>query len=148
MKKVFAGGLLFVALVAASIAFAAGETPVQPVASRLDAAGLVGTSATSSATITLTCPNGTVPYVSAVDIANCAGSSAVTAAAVTTITSTNLGGVAWTMGSGVAAGLCQPSPAIGWSVPLKAAASTATIVLPAFATNQTIRVNAYYYCAP
>lgn len=110
------------------------------------------TSATSAATITLT-PNLLTDsvYLYEVDIQNCAGASAVTAAAVTTITTTNVtGGLAFTVGSGVAAGLCQPLQSFAPPTGLKAQAPgvPVTIVLPAFATNQTLRVNVAYRSAP
>jgi hypothetical protein len=132
-------------------AFAQAATPTQSSPSRLDASQLVATSATSAATLTITPPSGQYVYINGVEVQNCAGGTAVTAAAPTTVTTTNLGGVAWTIGSGVTAGLCQPSPmSAGWAAPLKSAApgTAVTIVLPTFATNQTIRVSAYYYFAP
>jgi hypothetical protein len=147
MKNLISALVVACALIAAP-AFAQQAT--QQSATRADAANLVQTSATSAATITITPPSGQYVYLTGLDITNCAGSSAVSAAAVTTISTTNLGGVAWTIGSGVAAGLCQPAPTGPFSLPLKSttAGSAATIVLPTFATNQTIRVNAYYYFAP
>lgn len=110
-----------------------------------------GTSASSAATITLTPNTGESVYLHEIDIQNCAGASAVTAAAVTTITTTNLNGSpAWTIGSGVAAGLCQPTQTIMYPSWVKAQAPTfpVTLVLPAFATNQTIRVNVAWRSAP
>ena len=127
------------------------QTATQQSATHADAAQLVQTSATSAATLTLTPPSGQSVYVTGIEITNCAGSSAVTAAAVTSVTTTNLGGAAWTVGSGVAAGLCQPSPSAGtFGIPLKAAApgTAVTVVLPTFATNQIVRVSVYYYFAP
>lgn len=110
------------------------------------------TSATSAATISLApaLPTDSI-YLYEVDIQNCAGASAVTAAAPTTITTTNVtGGLAFTVGSGVAAGLCQPLQSFAPPTGLKAQAPglPVTIVLPAFATNQTIRVNVAYRSAP
>lgn len=118
--------------------------------SRQDVAGNVATSATSAATLTLTPASGQSVYLTGLDIQNCAGASAVTAAGVTSVTSTNLSGLAYTVGSGVAAGLCQPIQAPNFGpAGLKAAApGPVTIVLPTFATNQTVRVNAYWYSAP
>lgn len=143
-----AAALAFSLLLAPS-AFAQQATQQSP--TRLDAAVLVQTSASTGATITITPPAGQFVYITAIDMTNCAGSSAVSAASVTSLTTTNLGGAAWTFGSGVAAGLCQPPPSPGiFATPLKSAtAGTAvTLVLPTFATNQTIRVSAYYYFAP
>lgn len=140
----------FVALIVAALAYQVhaqntiGATLIQQAAARMDAATTVSTSATSAATITLTPSAGECVYVHEVDIANCAGASAVTAAAVTTITTTNLNGTpAFTLGSGVAAGLCQPAPNPIYPMGLKAqtAGTNVTFVLPTFATNQTIRVN-------
>jgi len=140
------------ALGLAHASFAQQPAPIQQVPTRLDASiGLV-TSATSSATLTITPPAGQYIYLTALDVANCAGAAAVTGAAPTSITTTNFGGAAWLIGSGSsAAGQCLGSPAAGeLGSPLKSAAAgtAATIVLPAFATNQTVRVSAYYYFAP
>lgn len=133
----------------AGLAF--GQASVQQAAQQLTAATVVGTSATSAATVTITVPQGQFFYLTGVDIVNCAGASAVTAAAVTSITTTNMGGVAWTIGSGVTAGLCQPAPVTTFGpAGLKSAAAgtNATFVLPTFATNQTIRLNVYGYFSP
>jgi hypothetical protein len=85
---------------------------IQQSATHLDAAQLVATNATSATTTTITPPAGQYVYINNVEITNCAG-TVITAAAPTTITTTNLGGAAWTLGSGSTAGLCQPSPASG-----------------------------------
>ena len=140
--------LSWLAILFASAALA--QAPIQQSGSRLDSAILVQTSATSAATITIPVPAGQYAYITAIDIANCAG-TAVTAAAVLTITTTNLNGVAWTVGTGSTAGLCQPSPAAGnYANPIKSQApgTNVTVVLPTFTTNQTIRATLYYYTAP
>ena len=123
---------------------------VQQSPTRLDAGQNVATSASSAATITITPPASQFVYLTGLDITNCAG-TAVTAAAPLTISTTNLGGAAWLIGTGSTAGLCQPSPTAGsWPLPLKSATpgTAITFVLPTFTTNQTIRVTAYYYFAP
>lgn len=120
---------------------------VQQDSQLLDAAVGIKTSATSAATLTLPGVAGQFIYIHEMDVANCAGASAVTAAAPTTITTTNLpGSLAWTVGSGVTAGLCQPFPTVIYPKGLKslAAGTDVTVVLPTFATNQTIRVNVAY----
>lgn len=133
-------------------ALAQSATTVQQSASDLRSATAIGTSATSAATITVTPGAGLYVYVTSVDIQNCAGASAVTAAAVTTITTTNLtGSPAYTVGSGVAAGLCQPTQILAYGpAGLKSTTpgTAVTYVLPTFATNQTVRVNVAYYTAP
>lgn len=136
---------------AAALTFAQAPTATQQSGTRLDAATTSGTSASTGATITITPPGGQYFYLVAIDITNCAGSSAVTAASVTSVTTTNItGGPAWTIGSGVAAGLCQPTIALSWANGLKSttAGTASTFVLPTFATNQTVRVNVYGYFAP
>jgi len=139
-------GALYFGLGSASTLLAqiGGGTIVQQHAQHLDAATSVSTSATTATTITLT-PNASESvYVYEVDIANCAGASAVTAAAPTTITTTNLAGSpAYTIASGVTAGLCTQSYSLEYPTGLKAATTgtAVTYVLPTFATNQTIRVN-------
>lgn len=141
-------GLLVAALLIAEPALA--QAPVQQVPTRLDAATNTSTANTTGAVITITPPGGNYVYVTGVDITNCAGASAVTGATPTTLSSTNLNGATWTIGSGATAGLCQPVPASLAALPLKSAApgTNVTITLPAFATNQTVRVTAYYYFAP
>lgn len=123
------------------------QTSTQQTAQHLDAAQLVATSNTSAQTITITPPAGQYVYITEVDISNCAGASAVTAAAPTSITTTQLNGLTFQVGSGTTAGACQPNDPHFYGNGLKsAAAGTAvTFVLPTFATNQTIRVNVHYY---
>lgn len=110
----------------------------------------VGHSHTGSATITIAAPpTGQFVYITGIDISNCAGASAVTAAGPTYITTTNLTGAPqYQLGSGVTAGLCTATVSgVSLSSPLKSttAATAVTFVLPAFATNQTVSVNVYYY---
>lgn len=127
---------------------ASAQTSVQQSASRLDAATALGTSKSTGATITITPTAGLSFYMTGIDIMNCAGASAVTAAAPTDITTTNMNGAVWTVGSGATAGLCQTEN-MSYVTPLKAAApGAATFVLPTFATNQVIRMSVYGYYAP
>jgi len=136
--------ILSIALAACLTLYAQGPTSVQHTAQRLDAATTVSSSVTSAATITLTPSASQNVYIYEMDIQNCAGTTAVTAAAVTTITSTNLpGSPAWTMGSGTTAGTCVQSLVMQFPTGLKSIVpgTAVTVVLPTFATNQTIRVN-------
>lgn len=150
MKRVIAAAALWVAFI--GVALAQVPAPVQQAPSRLDASTGFQTSNTSAATITIPGVAGNFVYVTAVEIQNCAGGTTVTGAAPTTLTTTNLGGAAFTIGSGGAgAGQCVPSPTNGeFAGPLKSAAqgTNVTFVLPTFATNQTLRVNVWYYYAP
>jgi hypothetical protein len=147
------------AAVAAALWFVAGlpafaqvgqGTQVYWNGSRQDVAANVATSVTTAATLTLTPQSGQYVYLTAVRIQNCAGASAVSAAAPTSVTTTNLNGATWQVGSGTTAGACAQDivDAFG-GAPLKAAAAgtAVTIVLPTFATNQTVRVSAYWYSA-
>lgn len=146
------GALIGFALGSLAIGVAAQQTNALLIPPAFAVATTTATSATSAATITIAPTLFTDSiYVYEVDIQNCAGASAVTAAAVTTVTTTNLAGaVAFTVGSGVAAGLCQPVQVFAPPTGLKAQAPglPVTLVLPAFATNQTIRVNVAYRSAP
>lgn len=152
LKRLLALTMLTLFLVPA---LAWGQASVQQSATRLDVGVYVATSTTSAATITITPAAGQYVYVTGLDVTNCAGATAVTAAAVTLVTSTALGSgttPVWTVGSGTTAGACQPSPVnagVG-STPLKSntAGTAVTFVLPTFATNQTLRVQVYYYTAP
>lgn len=120
-------------------------------ASRADAATLVGTSKTTAATITIAAASGQYFYLTGIDVTNCAGASAVTAAAPTDITTTNMNGAVWTIGSGATAGLCQVANFSNFGpAGLKSAApgTATTFVLPTFATNQVVRVSIYGYYAP
>lgn len=147
---------LLVVMLLAVLVFSVGRaqttssgTPVQQTASRSDAATIAGTSATSAATITIAANGSQYFYLTGLDVMNCAGASAVTAAAVTTLTTTNLAGSpAWTIGSGVTAGLCT-NQTVNFGTPLKSAVpgTATTFVLPTFATNQTVRVNVYGFYA-
>ncbi len=149
MKKKFLTFVLAALLAVLFIEHGAGaQTRTQQDPQRLDAAQMVATSATSAATITITPPAGQSVYITNVEVTNCAGGTAVTAATPTSLTTTNLNGAAWTIGSGVTAGLCQPSPINGpFPLALKSAQPgvAVTFVLPTFATNQTVRVSVYYY---
>jgi len=141
--------LLF--LILAIAAFAQGPTNVQRVAQRLDAGLMTATSATSAATLTLTPLAGQYVYLYSMYVTNCAGGTAVTAAATTSITTTNLPGLpSWLMGSGVAAGSCVQRLTMNYPNGFKSsvAGTAVTIVLPTFATNQTIRAFAVYTSAP
>lgn len=126
---------------------------VTQTAARSDAANLIATTATSATTLTLTPANGESVYVYQVHITNCAGASAVTAAGVTTLTTTNIGGgttPAWTIGSGVAAGLCQPTVSDAYPTGLKGNSPgvAVTFVTPTYATNQTVRLIVAWRSAP
>ena len=147
MKRIALLMVLFVIITSQALA----QTPTQQSATDLQAATVVGTSASTGATITIPAVSGSYFYLTGMEITNCAGGTAVTAAAPTSVTTTNMGGATWTVGSGVTAGLCQPSPVnIPVGRPLKSAApgTAVTFVLPTFATNQTVRVSVYGYYAP
>ena len=138
-------------LIAVSLEAQSPPAVVRQDSLKLDAALQISTSATSAATLTLVPEPGQSVYVFVIDVQNCAGASAVTAAAPTTVTTTNLRGApAWTLGSGVTAGLCTQSFAVPFPTGLKAEAPSlpVTVVLPAFATNQTVRVNVAWRSAP
>lgn len=117
----------------------------------LDACTSTVNSATSGATLTITPPAGQSVYLCAVTYENCAGASAVTPTNPASITTTNLSGSPrWFVGTGAAAGLCQPSPAIVLPRTLKSTVpgTPVTIILPAFAGTQIINFTAWYYTAP
>ena len=125
-------------------------SPTQQIGTRADAAVQVATSASSAATITITPPSGQYVYIVGADISNCGDATGVTAAATTNITTTNLNGLTWLMGSGTGAGACvtPPFPNFGPGGLKSAQAGTAvTFVLPTFATHQTIRLNVTYFFA-
>jgi hypothetical protein len=122
-------------------------------ASRSDAATAAGHSHTTSATITLTPTVGQYVYLTGLDISNCQTTTGVTPAAPTYITTTNItGSPQYQLGSGLslAAGGCNPVSEIQFSTPVRSTAVTTavTFVLPAFATNQVVSVNVYWYSAP
>jgi hypothetical protein len=143
MRKI----LLALAFLPALSGLAFGQALVQQTSQRLDAATVVGTSKTSAATITIPAVSGQFFYLTGVDISNCA-TTTVTPAAPTDISTTNLGGAVWTVGSGATAGLCQTQSVSNLGpAGLKSALSgtAVTVVLPTFATNQVIRVSVYGY---
>lgn len=112
---------------------------------------VVSGSASSAGVITLTPATGQFVHIVAITVDDCAGATAVTAAAPTTITSSAGLGLTMLVGSGATAGLCQPvQPPVSLGLtPLRASASGAqTFTLPTFATNQTVRVNVFWYSAP
>ena len=156
MRKFFIGVLalaLALAGVVPAIAQQNAGAYVTQTGNRADAAVFIATSTSSAATLTLTPNPGESVYVYSVHISNCAGASAVTAAAVTTMTTTAIGGgttPVWTIGSGVAAGLCQPTVYDVYPTGLKGNSPgvAVTFVLPTFATNQTLRVQVAWRSAP
>lgn len=132
-------------------AHAQGASPVQQIPAHLDAAAQIATSASTGATLTLTPNGGEIVYVYELDITNCAGASAVSAAATTAVTTTNLTGAPqFLIGSGTTAGACAQTFSVEYPTGLKAQApgTAVTFVLPAFATNQTIRLNVAWRSAP
>lgn len=144
-------GLVGLALTTSALAQVGQGTQTWWNGSRSDAAVIVGTSKTSAATITITVPSGQYFYLTGYDVVNCATGTAVTPAAPTDITSTNMSGITLTVGSGVTAGLCQPSPVSNLGPGgLKSGApgTNVTFVLPTFATNQIVRASFYGYFAP
>ena len=125
-----------------------GTVPlVQQTATHLDTATLVLSTTTSNNTNTITPPAGQYVYVTGMDIENCASGSNVTAAAQTAITTTNLNGVQWQIGVGPLAGTCAPVPTNVGPTGLKSQnpGAAVTFVVPTFGTNQTLRLNVYYY---
>mgnify|MGYP001572369261 CR=1 FL=1 len=154
--------LLAFTLILAALAFApavalaqqnAAAVPVTLTGARGDPGVNIATTATSATTLTLTPAVGEYVYVYSVHVSNCAGASAVTAAAVTTITTTAIGGgttPAWTIGSGVSAGLCTQVFTDTYPTGLKGngAGTAVTFVTPTYATNQTIRLVVVWRSAP
>jgi hypothetical protein len=136
-------------LLLACLSTAWAQAPTQQIGTRLDSATAFSTSASTGATITLT-PQYPYVYITLIHISVCASGSAVSAAAQTSITSTNLSGLTYQIGSTAAAGTCSQEFSDNFGgTPLKASApGPATIVLPTFAGNQTIRVNVFWYSAP
>lgn len=128
---------------------ALAQVATQQTATHLDAAQALATINTTAGVLTLTPQTGSV-YISNIHISNCAGASAVTAAAQTSITSTNLNGLTYQMGSGTSAGLCVQEIADNFGPGgYKAAAPGAvTITLPTFKTNQTISIWVAWWSAP
>jgi hypothetical protein len=131
----------------------AGPGVSQSSATRPDSATAVGHSHTTGATITLTPTAGQFVYVTGLDISNCQTTTGVTPAAPTYITTTNITGAPqYQLGTGAltAPGTCTPTSVMEFSTPVRSAAVTTavTFVLPAFATNQVVSVNVYWYSAP
>lgn len=148
MKK-FLPTLILAAALAATL-YAQQATIIQQVPAHLDAATTVSTAVTTGATITLTPNGGETVYIYQVDIENCAG-TAVTPAGQTNVTTTNLtGSPIWQIASGSTTGACAQMMSIAYPTGLKATApgTAVTFVLPAFATNQTVRVNVAWRSAP
>ena len=142
--------LLLLVLVMAIPVFAQGPTNTQQSASHLDAA-LLTQNAHAAGTLTLTPQGSQSIYIYELDIINCAGASAVSAAAQTYVTTTNLPGTPqWQIGSGTTAGACIQNIVVTWPTGLKSTVpgTAVTVVIPAFATNQTIGVNVAYASAP
>ena len=148
----FAAAVAFAPMAASAQQNAAG-TPVTLTGARGDPGVNIATTATSATTLTLTPAVGEYVYVYSVPVSNCAGASAVTAAAVTTITTTAIGGgttPAWTLGSGVAAGLCTQVFTDTYPTGLKGnvVGTAVTFITPTYATNQTVRLVVVWRSAP
>jgi hypothetical protein len=145
MRRLLLAALLTIVVPLCALA----QVPVQQTATHLDAAQGYATANTTAAVITLTPQIGSI-YISNIHISNCVGGTAVTAANPTSITSTNLAGLTYQMGSGVTAGTCtqEVSDNFGPGGFKALAPGAVTITLPTFATNQTIRVGVSYWSAP
>jgi hypothetical protein len=150
MKRVFLSLSLLTLLVVPSLARAQNApTATYTPPSSLNSTVKFATSATSAATLTITPGSGLYLYIQQISIVNCAG-AAVTGAAPLSITSTGIGGgttPVWTVGTTSTAGVCNPVDGYSGPQPLRSntAGTAVTIVLPTFTTNQTIRVNVWYY---
>lgn len=131
---------------------ARAQQTVQRAGQQSDVATMVSTVVSSAGTFTITPPSGNYIYFTNVEMQNCAGATTVTGAAPTSITTTNMGGLTWLIGSGsTAAGQCLPTAASGsFGKRLKSTTPGTAVVftLPTFATNQTVRLSVYYYFAP
>lgn len=148
--------LITVALLAAAAPTFA-QTLTQQTPAHLDAQAQNTTFSSSAGTLTLTPNGGETVYLYSIDIHNCSDATGGPVGAVTSITTTNLGGLAFTEGSGSTTagaaggpGLCQPDLVIAYPTGLKAQTpgTSVTFVLPTFATHQTIRINVGWRSAP
>lgn len=149
-------GLLVAALLlgmAAAVPYAqtVGGTLVYTASSRQDVTTNFATSATSAATITISPPGNQYVYITGIEVMNCAGTT-VTSASPLSLTTTGLGGgttPVWTLGTTGTAGMCNPAVTSSYYIPIKSNApgTNVTFVLPTFTTQQTVRVNVWYYFA-
>lgn len=158
MKKrlKYVGGIAIVAFLGYAVWLQAqtaiGATPIYQTAQDFTAATFVAHSHVTATTLTINPGTGNYVYLTGLDISDCATGTAVGAAVPTYITTTGFAGILpqYQIGSGVTAGLCQPTIAPTFAKPLKSATPGAavTFILPAFATNQVVSANFYYYVAP
>lgn len=155
-KKVFAVSATLAILVLTAWRLyaqsAVSATPVYQTGQDFTAATFAAHSHVTATTLTINPGSGNYVYVTGIDISNCATGSAVAAATPTYVTTTGFGGILpqYQIGSGIAAGLCTPTSAGVLAKPLKSATvgAAVTFVTPAFATNQVVSLNVYYYLAP
>lgn len=132
---------------------ALAQAQVQQSPTRLDAMTTVSTVAASATGLVLT-PQQPYVYIGWINISNCEDATGILAAAATTsITSTNLQGLTYQIGSGLiaasGAGVCAQQFTDSFSAPLKASApGPVTITTPTFATHMTVRVTVGWYSAP
>lgn len=119
--------------------------------------GNKGISAVSAAnaTVTLTIPApgaGLFNYVTSIEIIALNPTITAIAAAASTLsfTTTNIGGLAWSAGTLLAAGAEKIIARNTYPSPIKgdAAATATTIVAPAIGAGGLVRINATYYVAP
>ena len=144
--------LLLISLVAVAL-FAQSPSSVQQTAQKLDAALYAQTTATTATTLTMTPPAGQSVYIWQVDIQNCQDATGISAdAAPTSITTTNLGSLAWQMGSGITTnvGICEQTFSVSYPTGLKSTVpgTAVTFVTPTYITHQEIRINVVYSFAP
>lgn len=128
----------------------AGSTPVTQSTTILTAASAAVHSHSTGATLTITVPANMFAYITGWDLSNCQTTTGVTAAAPTYITTTGIAGSPqFQLGSGAATapGTCAPTYVVSLAQPVKSqtAGTNVTFVLPAFATNQVVSMNVFYY---
>lgn len=115
----------------------------------------ISTVSAANATVTLTIPApgaGLFNYVTSIEIIALNPTITAIAAAASTLsfTTTNIGGLAWSAGTLLAAGAEKIIARNTYPSPIKgdAAATATTIVAPAIGAGGLVRINATYYVAP
>lgn len=142
-------------LISSALAQVAPPASIQASPQRLDASDGATIANASATTYTLTPSAGQYVYIYWINISNCEDATGITAAAnPTSITTTNMQGLGYQIGSGVIAatgkGLCAQQFTDQW-LPggLKASApGPVTFVMPTFITHQTVTAQIAWGSAP
>jgi hypothetical protein len=123
---------------------------IQASPQHLDSVDSITVANASATTYTLNPGSGQYVYLDWVNVSNCDSATVITPAAPTSITTSNMQGLTYQIGSGSAtAGTCAQQFTETWPNGFKASApGNVTVVMPTFVANQTVTLKIGWSSAP